>query len=123
MNHFTVLTDNNPLTYVLTLAKLDATGQMLASALGQYSFDIYYRAGINNADADSLSRYPFVKEKTPDNIGKINNNKVKVICRTTVIPPYIEIIPCENLNILEATEDLTQPIAQVELRELRKSQR
>ena len=25
--HFTVLTDNNPLTHVLTSAKLDATGQ------------------------------------------------------------------------------------------------
>ena len=29
MQHFSVLTDNNPLTYVMTTAKLDATGQRL----------------------------------------------------------------------------------------------
>jgi len=57
--HFTVLTDNNPLTYVLTTAKLDATGQRWSSALGQYSFDIFYRAGMKNQDADGLSRYPY----------------------------------------------------------------
>ena len=40
MQHFSVLTDNNPITYVLTTAKLDATGQRLVSALGQFSFDL-----------------------------------------------------------------------------------
>ena len=43
--HFSVLTDNNPLTYVLTSAKLDATGQRWAFALGHYTFDITYRSG------------------------------------------------------------------------------
>ena len=41
MKHFTVLTDSNPLAYVLTSAKLDATGQRWASALGQFDFDIF----------------------------------------------------------------------------------
>ena len=58
MNKFTVYTDNNPLTYVFTSAKLDATGQIWASALASYNFDIHYRAGTKNADADGLSRYP-----------------------------------------------------------------
>ena len=40
---FTVYTDNNPLTHILTSAKLDATGQRWASALGQYNFDLIYR--------------------------------------------------------------------------------
>lgn len=56
--HISVLTDNNPLTYILTSAKLDATGQRWASALGEYSFDITYKAGLRNADADGMSRYP-----------------------------------------------------------------
>ena len=43
--HFSVLTDNNPLTYLLTSAKLDATGQHWASALGHYTFDITYQSG------------------------------------------------------------------------------
>jgi len=41
---FKVLTDNNPLTYILSSAKLDGIGQRWASALSQY--------------ADGMSRYP-----------------------------------------------------------------
>ena len=61
-NSFTVLTDNNPLTYVLTSANLDATGHRWLAALGTYEFDIKYRPGINNQDADALSRMPMSKE-------------------------------------------------------------
>ena len=52
---FEAVTDNNPLTYVLTSAKLDATGQRWVAALSAYNFDLTYRSGINNADADGLS--------------------------------------------------------------------
>lgn len=57
-NHFMVLTNSNPLTDILTSAKLDATGQRWASALGEYDFDIFYRAGLRNSDVDGMSRYP-----------------------------------------------------------------
>ena len=57
--NFDVYTDNNPLTYVLTTAKLDATGQRWVAALANYNFDIYYRSGKTNADADALSRIPW----------------------------------------------------------------
>lgn len=57
-NTFTVLTDNNPLTYVLSSATLDATGHRWLAALGTYDFDIKYRPGIHNKDADALSRMP-----------------------------------------------------------------
>ena len=57
--NFDVYTDNNPLTYVLTTAKLDATGQRWIAALANYNFDIYYRSGKTNADADALSRIPW----------------------------------------------------------------
>ncbi len=56
--HFTVLTDNNPLTYVLTSAKLDATGHRWLATLANYDFNIQYRPGKSNIDADSLSRRP-----------------------------------------------------------------
>ena len=55
---FHVLTDNNPLTYVLTTARLDATGHRWLAALPAYDFDITYRAAQYNADADGLSRRP-----------------------------------------------------------------
>ena len=53
---FRVVTDNNPLTYVLTTAKLDATGHRWVAELADYDFDIVYRPGSKNADADGLSR-------------------------------------------------------------------
>ena len=56
---FTVYTDNNPLTHILTSAKLDAIGQRCASALGQFNFDLVYRSGLSNKDADVMSRYPY----------------------------------------------------------------
>ena len=55
-NQFTAFTDNNPLTYVLTTAKLDAMGHRWVAALSQYNFDIVYRTGASNRDADALSR-------------------------------------------------------------------
>lgn len=55
---FKVLTDNNPLTYVLTSAKLDATSHRWLAALSIYNFDIHYKSGKLNADADGLSRRP-----------------------------------------------------------------
>ena len=36
--HFDVYTDNNPLTYILISAKLDATGQLWAASLANYDF-------------------------------------------------------------------------------------
>ena len=49
---FEAITDNNPLTYVLTTAKLDATGQRWIASLSGYNFTIKYRSGSKNADAD-----------------------------------------------------------------------
>ena len=55
---FTVFTDNNPLTYVLTKAKLNATGHRGVAELADYNFTIKYRPGAANKDADTLSRMP-----------------------------------------------------------------
>ena len=119
---FTVLTSNYPLTYVLTSAKLDATGQRWASALGQYNFNILNRPGIKNQDADGMSRYPY--EKLKDDQIKIDDNIVKAICCSmTAIPPYVETLPNMNINIIQATETPGQPMAQIEVREIRKQQR
>lgn len=57
-NRFEVRTDNNPLTYVTTTAKLDATTHRWLASLSNYEFKIVYRSGKMNADADGLSRRP-----------------------------------------------------------------
>lgn len=49
-NTFTVIPDNNPLTYLLTTAKLDATSYRWLAALSTYNFGIKYRAGRKNLD-------------------------------------------------------------------------
>uniref|UniRef100_A0A3P8UAF7 Gypsy retrotransposon integrase-like protein 1 n=1 Tax=Amphiprion percula TaxID=161767 RepID=A0A3P8UAF7_AMPPE len=56
--HFVVVTDNNPLTYLLTSAKLDAASHRWLAALSTYTFKLQYRAGKQNLDADALSRRP-----------------------------------------------------------------
>ncbi len=53
---FTVITDSNPLTYILTSAKLDATSYRWLVALSNYSFKLQYRADRQNLDADALFR-------------------------------------------------------------------
>ena len=57
-NKFVVKTDNNPLTYILSSAKLDATGHRWVAALSAYDFDIVYKPGKQNSDCDGLSRKP-----------------------------------------------------------------
>ena len=55
---FDVYTDNNPLTYILTSAKLDATGQRWVASLANYDFRIFYKTGKSNVKADALSHIP-----------------------------------------------------------------
>ena len=70
---FEVRTDNNPLTYVTTTAKLDATSHRWLAALSAYDFNIKYRAGKLNHDADGLSRNPPQQEIFPDVVRAISN--------------------------------------------------
>ena len=58
---FEVYTDNNPLTYVLTTAKLDACGQRWVAKLANYNFTIQYKSGQSNVEADALSRISWPK--------------------------------------------------------------
>ena len=54
--NFRVLTDNNPLTYVMSTAKLNATGMRWVGELAEYHFDVKYRPGRVSAGIDTLSR-------------------------------------------------------------------
>ena len=71
---FQVFTDNNPLTYILTTAKLDATGHRWVAALSNYTFSISYKPGRNNTDADALSRIQW-----PEAVD-ISSQTVQAVC-------------------------------------------
>ena len=70
---FEVFTDNNPLTYVLTSAKLDACGQRWVAKLANYNFSIKYRCGVSNTEADALSRIKW-PEALSENMDIDNEN-------------------------------------------------
>ena len=59
---FTAITDNNPLTHVMTTPRLNATSQRWVNELADFKFDIRYRPGRYNLDADALSRFPIITE-------------------------------------------------------------
>ena len=75
---FDVVTDNNPLTYVFTTAKLDATGQRWLAELSNYNCSISYRSGKRNADADGLSRR---KEGT---VTTVFPDVLKTVCNAVI---------------------------------------
>ena len=75
-NYFQVKTDTNPLTYVLTSAKLDATGHRWLSELSAFNFDISYVSGSTNVDADALSRIKW---------SKVDKDSVETICQSALI--------------------------------------
>ena len=103
--HFTVVTDSNPLTYILTSAKLDATSYRWLAALSTFSFKLQYRAGKQNLDADGLSRRPHdpyldegQSEKERDRISRftqqhladssiedVSSDVVNAICQSSLV--------------------------------------
>lgn len=81
---FTVRTDNNPLTYVLSTAKLSAVGHRWLSALSTYDFDVQYRPGKHNIDADLLSRN--MPDESSEEWETIPQSGVRSICKRICIP-------------------------------------
>ena len=61
-NTFDVYIDNNPLTYVLMTAKLDAMEYRWAANLANYHFNLHYHSGRSNGEADALSRINWSKD-------------------------------------------------------------
>ena len=55
---FDVYMDNNPLAYILTSAKLDATGQRWVASLANYVLRIFYKTSKIYVEADALSHTP-----------------------------------------------------------------
>ena len=84
-------TDNNPVTYVLNSAKLDATGHRWLASLATFHFDIRYHPGRNNADANALNRL----------LATITSESVQAICNVITQEPYVDSLTLTPEVILE----------------------
>ena len=58
-NTFAFYSNKNPLTYVLTTAKLDATGHRGIAKLANINFIVYFQSGKSHVETDALSRIPW----------------------------------------------------------------
>ena len=54
------------LIYILSTARLDATGHQWVAALSNYNFKLTYRSGKLNKDDDALSRLPEATHAKPN---------------------------------------------------------
>ena len=97
---FEVFTDNNPLTYVLTSAKLDACGQRWVAKLANYNFSIKYRCAVSNTEADALSRIKWpeaLSEKLDTENGCMDTHVINAILTGAVTKSsLIESVSCST---------------------------
>ena len=83
---FDVYTDNNPLTCILTSAKLDATGQCWVASLANYDFRTFYKSGKSNVEADALSHIPRTGDVLIDGPStNYNYHPSDLVCKSTQI--------------------------------------
>ena len=108
-NTFDAYTDNNPLTHVLSTAKLDAMGHRWITGLANYNFHIHYKSGKSNVETDALSRIDW--EKCDETIqansiqaiyaaavaGDVANIEA-VSCSVQAIKPFL-LIPSDTIPI------------------------
>ena len=128
-NMFEVYTDNNPLTYVLSSAKLDACGQRWVAKLANYNFTIKYKCGLSNVETDALSRicWPEVLADTEDldvDLNCMDTHVVNAIltgsrckssliesvsCSSKIIPPEMSLDSDSSSNIDWMKEQRADP--------------
>ena len=103
-NTFDVYTDINPLTYVLTTAKLDAMGHRWVASLANYNSHLHYHSGRSNVEADALSRIDWGKDDQT-----LPGESIQAIVTSAITgqgKDYIDTITCSP----QAIESFTPPV-------------
>ena len=87
-NEFVVQMDNNPLTYIFSLANLDAARQRWVAQLASYNFALEYQKGKDNTVADILSHLDdhLPPGKVQDYLNKIPYTGVKAVLDNAITP-------------------------------------
>ncbi|XP_078798076.1 uncharacterized protein LOC111946953 isoform X1 [Oryzias latipes] len=123
---FTVYTDNNPLTYVLSTAKLNATTQRWVAELADFQFVIKYRPGKANRDADGLSRMPLDMEQYMSKcIQDVHPDVIQCVVQAVSVKsqnnePWL--CPVTISSLISETEQAVTSIAELPKTVLRRAQ-
>ncbi|KAK2548567.1 Retrovirus-related Pol polyprotein from transposon opus [Acropora cervicornis] len=127
---FTVYTDNNPLTYVLSSAKLSAIGHRRVAEQANFNFDIKHRPGKSNIDRDILSRLPLdPSEYMGACARKMEKNaicatKQAVIHQKDEAAPWVTVSVSASVGIVPAEPVVTDLVSrQLTSEEIQKAQR
>ena len=93
-SEFQVNTDNNPLTYVLTTAKLDATGHKWVAILSNYTFSIIYKQGKGHHDADALSciKWPEALELNSQAVQAVFEDVMAPQCKIETLCHWVQVV-------------------------------
>ena len=124
---FVVYTDNNPLTYVLTTAKLNATTHRWVAELADFNFSIRYRPGKLNGDADGLSRMPLDMDKYMQECSQqVQPEVISSVTQAVSIQEQEQQPWMCPLTIAtacaEGEDQVTSPITQIPQQEMKKAQ-
>ena len=93
-NSFDVCTDNNPLTYILSSAKLYAVDHRWITSLANYNFHIHYKSVKSNVEADVLSRIDW--EKFDETIQADTIQAIVAAAINGNVANHIESVPCSD---------------------------
>ena len=87
-NEFVVRTNNNPLTYIFSLANLDAAGQRWVAHLTSYNFSLEYQKGKDNTVANFLSQMNehLPEEEVQEYLNQILYPGVKAVLDNAIMP-------------------------------------
>ena len=107
---FEVYMDNNLLTYILTTAKLDATGQRWVASLAHYNFKIFHRSGKCNVEVDALSRIPWENTQVDHLKTLIAHTMLQSKLETEIGIPeeYSQLNVIQKEMLVKSTPKLTQ---------------
>ena len=125
-NTFDHYTDNNPLTYVLTTAKLDSMGHRLVASLANYNFHLHYQSVRSNVEADALSRIDW--SKNDQTLPAESLQSIVTSALTGQGKVYIDTIPCSpqaiesfTLSVHEHVQVVCKSMTMSELLQMQKA--
>ena len=118
-SEFIVYTDNNPLSYLNSTAKLGATETRWVAELAQFNFNIKYRSGRANINADALSR----KTTHTNEIARLEQIEIQP---TTLLPVDLKTVEINeqcSIQQMRSSPIASSSLPTMELAEIFKLQR